>query len=188
MCGRSAQAQDLLVLEASEQDHLAADKLQSLIKEPCARLGAEDLEGRDLSRGLGCTTEAKYELILDSAHDAVRLVRCQDGTVMTRAIDPQAARQTPYLAAFIAAELLSLNAELERVVLEPGAARERGGVEPRTTPPERVSPSATSPSSEAPAADEGPASPPPAPRLLVCRGRASGSAWRSRRSRPGFRG
>jgi hypothetical protein len=111
-------ADALAVIELSEQDHAAADKLEELIREPFARTQGElpTLRGSPASL---CESDEGILLILDSAHNAVRLVRCRDGAVLARELDPDAARQTPYLAAFVAAELLDLNAQLEDVRVEP---------------------------------------------------------------------
>ncbi|HKP62737.1 MAG TPA: hypothetical protein VJV78_38640 [Polyangiales bacterium] len=117
-CASNAAAQGVLVIEASQQDHAVADKLQELVSEPLERRGADSVAGLDLSYGLGCSTGARLELVLDSAHYAVRLVRCRDFSVLTRTIDPQAARDTPYLGAFVAAELLALDSELGSTVVE----------------------------------------------------------------------
>jgi hypothetical protein len=140
-----AAAQDVLVVEASVEDHAVANKLQELVSEPLERRSAESVAGLDLSRGLGCTTGARLELVLDSVHDAVRLVRCRDGSVLTRAIDPRAARDTPYVGAFVAAELLALDSELGSVV-----------VEPRVTPPPPPAAGAAAASPQPPAAARSP--------------------------------
>jgi hypothetical protein len=67
---------------------------------------------------------------LDSEQHSVRLIRCREGTVLSRALDPVASSQTPYLGAFVAAELLAINRELD-------------AVEARVTAPAPTSPSAT---------------------------------------------
>ncbi|HKU38819.1 MAG TPA: hypothetical protein VJR89_11750 [Polyangiales bacterium] len=105
LCSRVACAQELVVVEGSAQDSAAADKLAELVTVPFARAAA----GAD-----PCAEGARFALFLDSAQYSVRLVRCGDGTELARAVDPEAARRTPYLAAFVAAELWGLNAELER--------------------------------------------------------------------------
>jgi len=112
-------AQSLIVVEVSPEDAPAADKLQELVQEPFERRSATPEQAADASRGAGCPPGVRFELVLDGAHAAVRLVRCRDGTIMTRTLDPNAARDTPYLEAFVAAELLALNAELETVVIAP---------------------------------------------------------------------
>ena len=110
VCSMSSRlaAQELWVIENSEQDHAAADKLAELIKQPFVRFELSLTPNVDVD----CRGEAQLELWLDSAHDSVRLMRCRDRTVLARALEPGAARETPYLAAFVAAELLALNAEL----------------------------------------------------------------------------
>lgn len=118
------QAQDLQVVETSELDRVAADKLSELIPEPFTRVHDAGGVLRDQPAEL-CHTREQIILILDVASQAVRLLRCRDATALTRTIDPDAARETPYLAAFIATELLSLNSELEDVRVEPLAAPAR---------------------------------------------------------------
>jgi hypothetical protein len=110
----TAWAQELSVVERSPEDRASADKLSELLREPVVRLHADSAaaQGADTA---GCTGSVKRALILDSALRVVRLVRCRDGTTLSRTLDPQAAARTPYQGAFIAAELLAIDRELEAV-------------------------------------------------------------------------
>jgi hypothetical protein len=119
-----ARADELKVIEVSPEDHAAGDKLAELIREAFTRQARGDATPGEHPSSL-CTKEREIILILDSAHDAVQLLRCRDGALLTRAIAPDAARETPYLAAFVAAELLDLNRELEDVRVQPLTAAER---------------------------------------------------------------
>jgi hypothetical protein len=114
----SVQAEALKVVEVSASDHAAADKLAELVRPPFERAAGTTASSREEAR-VHCAGPEQIVVVLDSAHDAVRLLRCRDGAVLNRAIDPAAARATPYLAAFIAAELIHLNAELKDVRVSP---------------------------------------------------------------------
>jgi hypothetical protein len=108
-----ASAQDLVVVLSSEQDAASADKLAELIREPFERVGAASLAALPPTAAGGCRTGARIELHLDSAARRVQLIRCRDATVLARGLDPEAASQTPYLGAFVAAELLAIDRELD---------------------------------------------------------------------------
>lgn len=108
-----ASAQDLVVVLSSPEDQASADKLAELIREPFLRVEAASLPASPPTAAVACRTHARLELHLDSVGQTVRLVRCSDATVLARGVDPEAARQTPYLSAFVAAELLGINRELE---------------------------------------------------------------------------
>lgn len=108
-----ASAQDLVVVLSSPEDEASADKLAELIPEPFARVQAASLPTTPPTAAEACRTQARLELHLDSVGQSVRLVRCGDATVLARGVDPEAARQTPYFSAFVAAELLAINRELE---------------------------------------------------------------------------
>jgi hypothetical protein len=105
-------AQELVVVLSSDQDAASADKLAELIREPFTRVAAASLAELPPTAAGGCRTSARVELHLDSAARQVQLIRCRDATVLARGLDPEAASQTPYLGAFVAAELLAIDREL----------------------------------------------------------------------------
>lgn len=108
-----ALAQDLVVVLSSDQDSASADKLAELIREPFERVAAASLAALPPTAAGGCRSGARIELHLDSAARRVQLIRCRDATVLARELDPEAASQTPYLGAFVAAELLAIDRELD---------------------------------------------------------------------------
>jgi hypothetical protein len=150
----------LVVVVSSPEDEASADKLAELIREPFARVASASAPPP--TAAAGCRTSARLELHLDSVGQAVRLVRCRDATVLARGLDPDAARQTPYLSAFVAAELLAINRELEAVEARSAEAL---GSSPELAGP---APAADSGSGAAPA----PAPPEPARSLLELQLRA----------------
>lgn len=119
-----ASAQDLVVVLSSPEDQASADKLAELIREPFERVDAASLPPLPPTAAEACRTRARLELSLDSVGQSVRLVRCSDATVLARGVDPDAARQTPYLSAFVAAELLAINRELEAVTARAAAGEQ----------------------------------------------------------------
>jgi hypothetical protein len=143
-------AQDLVVVLSSDQDAASADKLAELIREPFERVGAASLAALPPTAAGGCRTGARIELHLDSAARRVQLIRCRDATVLARGLDPEAASQTPYLGAFVAAELLAIDRELDaaetRAVqseqptasLPSPAPAAVSGSEPTPAPPEPI--------------------------------------------------
>jgi hypothetical protein len=114
-------AAPVIVVEASDADHAAADKLAELIKEPLVRVRAQPNASQADSIRLCCSGAAKHGLVLDTARHVVQLVRCSDATVLTREFDAEAARAAPYFGAFVGAELLGLAAELDRLEERPSA-------------------------------------------------------------------
>ena len=114
-----ASAQELVVVVSSTQDNASADKLAELIHEPFERVSAASLESLPPPAAGGCRTQARIELHLDSLGQSVRLIRCRDATVLARGLDPEVVRQTPYLSAFVAAELIAVDRELQAVQQRP---------------------------------------------------------------------
>jgi hypothetical protein len=114
-------AAPVIVVEASDADHAAADKLTELIKEPLMRVRAQPNASQADSVRLCCSGPAKHGLVLDTARHVVQLVRCSDASVLTREFDAEAARAAPYFGAFVGAELLGLAAELDRLERQPSA-------------------------------------------------------------------
>ena len=110
-----ALAQELVVVLSSPKDAASADKLAELIREPFERVSAASLQSLPPTAAGGCRTRARVELHLDSAGRQVQLVRCRDATVLARQLDPAATAQTPYLGAFVAAELIAIDRELDAV-------------------------------------------------------------------------
>lgn len=177
----NASAQELVVVESSQQDRASVDKLAELLREPFERVSADSAPAGSVAAAepdatqrvapsasdapemtepshlrreppaSACRTHARLELVLDSAQHVVKLTRCNDGTVLSRAIDPNAARETPYLGAFVAAELLAIQRELETTALDK-ASRAQG------TRPESVNESPSAPALAAPSTASGPAS------------------------------
>ncbi|HTU57046.1 MAG TPA: hypothetical protein VMF89_01410, partial [Polyangiales bacterium] len=94
----------------------------------------------------GCRTRARIELHLDSAARQVQLIRCRDATVLARGLDPDAASQTPYLGAFVAAELLAIDRELAAAetraptasLPSPASAAVSGSASTPVAPPEPI--------------------------------------------------
>ncbi|HET8932224.1 MAG TPA: hypothetical protein VFN67_02235, partial [Polyangiales bacterium] len=150
-----AAAQDLVVVLSSPEDEASADKLAELIGEPFVRVQAASVQAAPPTAAEACRTQARLELHLDSVGRAVRLVRCGDATVLARGVDPEAARQTPYLSAFVAAELLAINRELE-------AASARSAAPPQPQAAEPPPSAAAAVSSSAPAVIEVERAPAPA--------------------------
>lgn len=140
-----ASAQDLVVVLSSPEDEASADKLAELIPEPFARVQAASLPALPPTAAEACRTQARLELHLDSAGQAVRLLRCADATVLARGLDPEAARQTPYLSAFVAAELLAINRELEAVSARSSAPPQPEAAAPPAPAAAAVSGNATPP-------------------------------------------
>jgi hypothetical protein len=140
--------QDLVVVLSSDADAASADKLAELIREPFQRVAASSLTVPQPAAAAGCRTAARLELSLDSVGQAVRLQRCRDATVLARGLDPEAVRQTPYLSAFVAAELLAINRELE-------AVEARAVTREEAPPSVAVTPQPSSGNSASPAADGG---------------------------------
>jgi hypothetical protein len=142
-------AQELVVVLSSPEDEASADKLAELTHEPFERVDAASASALPPAAAGGCRTRARLELSLDSVGQSVRLQRCRDATLLARALDPEAVRKTPYLGAFVAAELLAINRELEAA--ESRSARaELERVVPPAPPPAAPSGSVPAPAAPAP--------------------------------------
>lgn len=102
----------ILVSALTEEDRASAGRLSELVDEPLALVedprGREPAHACELARASGRSVFA----ILDGAARRVHVVRARDCMVLTRAIE--GSELTPYTAAFVAAELLSLARQLER--------------------------------------------------------------------------
>ncbi len=134
----SARAEDLLVLERSPTDHAASERLRELHDEPA--LVREDTEASapahaiELGRALG----ARRVVVFDGA--SVSLFETASGEQVTRSTPDN----TPYTAAFVAAELLALRPAPAPPALPPPRLRfaMRFGAQAWLDPPFPVAPRA----------------------------------------------
>jgi hypothetical protein len=125
-----AHAQSLLVMEVSDEDAPAGDKLLDLIEQPVQRLRLPEAREPAAVLAIARKLGAERVVILDGGAHRVHLVLARDGTVLTRVVEQEQAWRAPYVMAFVAVELIALSAQLERG--EPAAARQdpldfRGG-------------------------------------------------------------
>ena len=127
-------AQSLAVVESSREDAASADKLSELLREPVLRVRPSGATGAT-GATTRCRSAARRELVLDNAAHVVRLVRCWNGSVLSRTLDPAAAARTAYLSAFIAAELLAIDRELEAVEAQKRATAKPGAAATNGSPP-----------------------------------------------------
>ena len=102
----------ILVSALTEEDRASAARLAELVDEPLALVedpsAREPAHACELARASGRPVFA----ILDGAARRVHVVRARDCMVLTRAIE--GAELTPYTAAFVTAELLTLARQLEQ--------------------------------------------------------------------------
>jgi hypothetical protein len=140
---RTVSAAPLLVVEFSDADAAAAAKLLDLIDQPAERMRmSAPVEPQSLLEP-ACARGSQHVVILDSAAQRVHLLRCRDGTLLTRQVatsDVSSTGTTPalrggaasqaYVMAFVAVELLRLSTQLE--LPAPAAATQHAAPE---TPP-----------------------------------------------------
>jgi len=103
---RAAPPPPLLVVEVAEEDHAAAQRLLELTEQPAQLVRMP--EARDPLRTLSLARAAQAErvVVFDQGARRVVVVRTRDASLLTR--DTEASAAAPYLAAFVAIELLAL--------------------------------------------------------------------------------
>jgi hypothetical protein len=108
----SAQSSELVLLESSELDAEDSQRLRELLDRPLrvARLAQPDADGVAHARTLG----AAEVLVLDRARARVVLVRRAAPELLVRQSEPSGLVRSPYVLAFMAAELLALSEQLTR--------------------------------------------------------------------------
>jgi hypothetical protein len=108
-----ARARPLLVVEVSEADAAAAARLIELIAQPTERVRMAEASDPLAALAIARSRGFEQAVILDSTNQRVQLLRCRDGTVLTRVVDPSASSAPSYVMAFVAVELIALSAQLE---------------------------------------------------------------------------
>lgn len=97
----------VLILTISAEDEEAAQRLRDLSAAPASSLRAPEARDPHAARATLLTSDAERAVVLDSVQRSVRVVE-RDGSERTRLID---GNPTPYIVAFVASELLTLEPE-----------------------------------------------------------------------------
>jgi len=112
VCGTAGRAHaappPLLVVEVAEEDHAAAQRLLELTEQPAQLVRMPEARDPRRTLSLAATAQAERVVIFDQGARRVVVLRTLDGSVLTR--DTEASTGAPYLAAFVAIELLALPA------------------------------------------------------------------------------
>jgi hypothetical protein len=105
----AAIAQTVAVVVASEADAAAAEYLLRQIEGGATRHATAVARDRDalLAEARQSWSE-RLIVVLDTERATIHVIRMWDGTALSRALDPQVARSSPYAVAVAAVELLEL--------------------------------------------------------------------------------
>ena len=111
----------LLVVEVSEADDLAARRLLSLTEQPTQLVRMAEASEPARALALARAAGARQVVIFDQAQQHVVVLRTEDGAQWLRTTD--ASEATPFVAAFVAVELLALSAGAAAATRPAAAAR-----------------------------------------------------------------
>lgn len=117
LAARAEPPHPLLVVEVSEQDHAAAQRLLALTEQPTQLVRMPEARDPALALPLARAALADRVVIFDQGAQRVVVLSTRDASVLTRATD--ASEGAPFVAAFVAVELLALPSPAPPPVLSP---------------------------------------------------------------------